>query len=648
MDYDNQHVCSVLAGSSTVKSSRKPAFGQSFIPFTVFILLVSLNTSCSLCKKRKSWSPPQLAPSCNPYSGIRNFWNVWQPKHPGGRVHPNTGFSRLAVGWAQNPERALELAEHAYSEALVADKSGHERCVDAYYEAVVYSWIYVSGCRLVTKADAITARAWDVYHSSLAGLIAAGQKSGRFNPQQGILIRTPHGPHVVPVSFHGFVWQRNDFQQLELVGQYQDRNLGHQYRSCGLGVPLVALRQQLPVPHSFDSFYLQQTPFAATAVLCPDVNQWLGQGTPRPINGCCTHGTLALYDPLRIKRIQCNGVDFQLAADITAPLGYLGRENNWNPLEEFARPETDPSLAGLRMLEPYQPGKIPIVFVHGLFSDPQTYLAMANRIRACADLDANYQIWVFRYPTGATFLQSAASLRTHLRALVALCGSCDQDPALEQIVMVGHSLGGLIVKLQVTESGTTLWDSIARCPLDQIVASDQERAKLAREFFFAADPSIKSVIFIATPQDGAPYASRPMGKLASQMVKYSSHLSASHQQLISDNPGVFAPVMQRRIPTSIDLMKPNNPLLLGMQRLRVNPCVKMHSIIGTGGCRLSTLGESDGIVPVYSAQNPGVQSEFYVDSIHTDILRNDMTLAEVERILRAHACQVRTATMAGT
>jgi hypothetical protein len=273
---------------------------------------------------------------------------------------------------------------------------------------------------------------------------------------------------------------------------------------------------------------------------------------------------------------------------------------------------------------------------------------MANRIRACPDLDARYQIWVFRYPTGGTFLQSAASLRTQLQALVAICRSRDQNPALEQIVMVGHSLGGLVAKLQVTESGTTLWDSIARCPLDQIVASEQERAKLAEQFFFVAEPSIKSIIFIATPQGGTPYASRPMGKLASQMVKYSPQLSASHQQLINDNPGVFAPVMQRQVPTSIDLMKPDDPLLLAMQRLQVNPCVKMHSIIGTGGCRLSTLGESDGIVPVHSARQPCVQSEFYVDTIHTDILRNDLAIAEVERILRAHAWQVRTATRSAT
>ena len=566
---------------------------------------------------------------------------------PGESVHNKSGSSHAKLACSKNPEIALELAEDAYSEALVADKSGDDRSVDAYYEAVVYSWICVSGCRLVTEADAITARAWDVYHSSLAGLISAGQKSGRLNPHTGLTICTPCGPLVVPMSFHGFPWQPKDFSHLVCVGKYYNKNILHHYKTCGLGVPLVVVRDRSVGAGPFKDFYLYQTPFAATAFLCPDVNQWLGLKITSG-SDCQPRESLALYDPLRIKGVSCAGVTSVLTSDITAPLAYLGREANWSPLLEFARPETDPSLAGLRMLEPYQPGKIPIVFVHGLFSDPQTYLAMANQIRACPDLNASYQIWVFRYPTGGTFLQSAASLRTQLQALVAICRSRDQNPALEQIVMVGHSLGGLVAKLQVTESGTTLWDSIARCPLDQIVASEQERAKLAEQFFFVAEPSIKSIIFIATPQGGTPYASRPMGKLASQMVKYSPQLSASHQQLINDNPGVFAPVMQRQVPTSIDLMKPDDPLLLAMQRLQVNPCVKMHSIIGTGGCRLSTLGESDGIVPVHSARQPCVQSEFYVDTIHTDILRNDLAIAEVERILRAHAWQVRTATRSAT
>ena len=609
----------------------------------VLALLSILNSGCSLCQKKNVWREPKLATARHPQGELSQLQSLLAGKDPQELADKGPRSLQRHFLFSRDPEAALDLAELAYQRAEAAAQASDGRCIDAYYEALVYSWICVQGCRSFVEADSLTARAWDVYHSSLAQLITAGQQYGRLDPHTGLTICTPRGPLVIPMSFHGFPWQPKDFSHLICVGSYCNKNIRHHYQTCGLGVPLVVVRDHSAGTRPFKDFYLHQTPFAATAFLCPDVNQWLGCEVTSG-SACQPRESLALYDPLRSKTISCAGVPSVLAGDLTAPLAYLGREANWSPLVEFAKPETDPSLAGLRILEPYQPGKIPLVFVHGLFSDPQTYLAMANRIRACPDLDASYQIWVFRYPTGGTFLQSAASLRSQLRALVAICRSRDQNPALEQIVMVGHSLGGLITKLQVTDSGTTLWDSIARCPLNQIVASDQERAQLAEQFFFLADPSIKSVIFLATPQGGTPYASRPVGKLASRMVKYSPQLSAKHQQLIKDNPGVFAPVMQRRIPTSIDLMEPDDPLLLGMQRLHVNPCVRMHSIIGTGGCRLSTLGESDGIVPVSSARQPGVQSELYVDAIHTDILRNDVAIAEVERILRAHAWQARTTT----
>jgi hypothetical protein len=99
--------------------------------------------------------------------------------------------------------------------------------------------------------------------------------------------------------------------------------------------------------------------------------------------------------------------------------------------------------------------------------------------------------------------------------------------------------------------------------------------------------------------------------------------------------------MRRKISTSIDLLQPDDPILLAIQKLPIDPCVSLHSIIGTGGSCLSMMGESDGIVPVTSAQQPGSVSVMYVDAIHTDILRNEVAIAEVERILRAHARHIR-------
>jgi len=606
----------------------------------VLLLLATTNAGCRLCRKRNEWYAPRLA-AAQSLGAITQADTLFAADDTCMAAGQSRSQRLQELIFCRDPEAALHLAESAYARADVFSQTTDACCIDAYYEALVFSWICIDGCRLWIEADTLTMRAWDLYHSSLAQLITLGPRYGRLNPQTGLSICAPSGPMIVPITLYGFPWQPTDFNHLVCVGQYRTKNILREYRTCGFGVPLVVVRNQSTYSGPFDAFFLKQTPFSATAFLCPDVEQWLGVSTMGE-QGERVGARLALYDPLRTKTLQCDGESFTLASDITSALGYLGQEANWHPVLEFIKPETSPALAGLRMLEPYQPGKIPIIFVHGMFSDPQTYLAIANQIRASPDLDHKYQIWMFRYPTGGSFLQSAATLRSQMKSLISLCRSCDNNPQLDQIVMVGHSLGGLVAKLQITDSQTVLWDSISRRPLDQIVATDQQRAALAEEFFFAASPSIKSVIFIATPQKGSPYASRPVAKLMSTMVEYSPQMTAEHQQLINNNPDTFAPVMRRRIPTSIDLLKPDDPILLAIQKLQIYPCVELHSIIGTGGCCLSTMGESDGVVPVISAQQRGVLSEVYVDAKHTDILRNEMAIAEVERILRAYAPQSRT------
>ena len=56
------------------------------------------------------------------------------------------------------------------------------------------------------------------------------------------------------------------------------------------------------------------------------------------------------------------------------------------------------------MLEPRQPGKYPIVFVHGFFSSPAIWANVANEIMASPELRDRFQIMAYRYPTGRPFV----------------------------------------------------------------------------------------------------------------------------------------------------------------------------------------------------------------------------------------------------
>lgn len=160
----------------------------------------------------------------------------------------------------------------------------------------------------------------------------------------------------------------------------------------------------------------------------------------------------------------------------------------------------------LFFLEPHRPGRIPLVFIHGLLSDPSTWVDQANDLRAIPQVSERYQIWGFRYPTVDPFLQPAAALREQLQQAVTAIDPSGTDPALQNIILVGHSMGGLIAKLQVTYSGTTLWDAFANRPLETIVAEDSIKARLYRDFFFMPSPFVRRVVFVGSPHGGSSLA----------------------------------------------------------------------------------------------------------------------------------------------
>ena len=590
---------------------------------SLFILAALSCPACHFCRDKKSWDPPVPASVAHRTCELTDIAKIFSPVD----YSPTAGDASVTL---------LESVEAAYTVACASNSP--QQAVDAYYEALVRSWIYLSHYRRFVQLDKENYRAWDIYHSSLAKIISSGQASGRLNLQKGLLVQTPSGMEWVPIHFNEFAWSNDSFNELIPVGCYHDKNILHQYRGCGLGIPLVAIRKNNCHFPPTNAYFFKQTPFAATAILFPNLQPWksfaeMSHSPPSNQTG------LILYNPLKVASVKYGDASYRLAADITAPLGALGQQTDWNPIKEFVRPETDLSLAGLRMLEPYQPGKLPLLFVHGLFSDPQTYLEMANQIRSRPDLNAQYQIWVFRYPTGGNFFLSAARLRKQLKSLIAECSAQGHDAALQKTVIIGHSLGGLVAKLQVTDSGTILWNRVARVPLEQIIAGPEERHRLAEQFFFTPSPYIKTAIFIATPNEGSPWAKRPVGKVASKMVKYSPDQTTTHRALIEHNPDIFFPTMQRRSPTSIDLMNPDNELLQAIQKLPLAPWVQSYAIAGTGGSVCSRMGPSDGVVTIHSATTPPSCRTFYVDAVHTDILRYDKTINIVSQILRSHATE---------
>ena len=130
-------------------------------------------------------------------------------------------------------------------------------------------------------------------------------------------------------------------------------------------------------------------------------------------------------------------------------------------------------IKGLYMVQPYEPGKIPVLFIHGMWSSPMTWMEMFNDLRSSPDIRQHYQFWFYLYPTGQPFWLSAAQLRRDLAETRQALDPQHREPALDQMVLVGHSMGGLVARLQTLKSGQDYWKLASRIPWEQVKADPE-------------------------------------------------------------------------------------------------------------------------------------------------------------------------------
>lgn len=596
------------------------------------MLCLSLG-GCCWCG-RDYWHEPVIPDLANRGSETRRV-SAWQGP-PDARGGTPRGASQIALlrrelAASRDPWIACELAESLCAQAAAADRQELPDSSELYYQAAGYSWIAV---QLDPSNSATRQRAREIYHAALARMLVTVRRDGRYRSGVGLQLGATEGAHGVPLATYGFSWKQDDFQELVPVGEYESELVSRRQSRPGWGVPVVVLRSTRTGGYVEERFLFPRPAFVGTVILRPDAEQWLSAEVPVPT------AVLECYNPRRVTSIDTDGVQTPLAADLSAAfaLASVDRSSNEvNPLLWFLEPDKVED-EGLLFLEPYQPGKIPVVLVHGLISSPRTWLDMANDLLATPGFEQQFQIWAFRYPTGRAFLGSAAHLRRDMQAAVATVDPSEVDPAMQQMVLVGHSMGGLIVKLQVVASGDALWHAVASQPLAKVKADDETRTVLAEAFYFEPLPFVRRVVFIATPHGGSSWAARPVGRVSASLVRHDSQDSRRFRQLIADNPEVFSGWLERRFPTSIDLLNRRNELLQTIYRLPIQPPVHAHSVIGTGKS-MCVAGPADGIVPVASARLPDAESEFYVDATHTWIHRRSETVAELARILRLHAAE---------
>src|SRR6185369_1817881 len=93
---------------------------------------------------------------------------------------------------------------------------------------------------------------------------------------------------------------------------------------------------------------------------------------------------------------------------------------------------------------------------------------MVNDLMDDPFIREHYQFWAFTYDSGNPILYSAYRLRKLLSDDLKVLDPDGTDPALQQMVVIGHSQGGLLTKLTAVNSGDRFWRNMSRKPFEEI------------------------------------------------------------------------------------------------------------------------------------------------------------------------------------
>lgn len=341
---------------------------------------------------------------------------------------------------------------------------------------------------------------------------------------------------------------------------------------------------------------------------------------------------ISFEDPLAHETTTLDGHTYSLAGDFTVPLAVMLASTNPKKME-LARalaPEKYAETARLARMQPYDPNKTVVLFIHGLVDSQATWAPMLNSLRGDERIRKNYQFWFYSYPSGYPYPYSAALLRRELDAVKK------RFPMHKKMIVVGHSMGGCISRLLITDADQKLWMDYFGKPPEQVHLTSETRRMLEEAVIFHHRPEVGRVIFISSPLKGSNMASDWFGRLASSLVRAPKKLLVVGAETLKVATTGGDSLRLKRIPNSVDTLAPNNRFVQLINTIPVTPGIPYNVICGDrgkGGNKDKTPPVmSDGVVPYWSSHMPGAQSELIVPSTH-GAHQNKQAIAEVHRIL---------------
>jgi pimeloyl-ACP methyl ester carboxylesterase len=550
------------------------------------------------------------------------------------RRDPEGALEELHQRVQQGESRDAEL----FALAELSFKHGDDtRKRDFYLESAICAWAFLFPGRDGQPPDEFDPRlriAADLYNRGLTKALSS--PDGSVVDLRSGLYSLPFGQQVaVYLEPDALRWADRDLVEFVPVAELRVRGLRARYRRPGIGAPLAA-RAVESASSDGQSFLGPDLRTPVTALLrLDDARRQLTQ----PI----LHGSLEVHSAFDRRSVDIDGREVRLEVEPTAALAWtLSQSPKWRWerrgffLGDLLRTELP---TGITFSQPFRRGRIPVVFVHGTVSSAGRWADMLNDLENDPRVRERFQFWFFHYATGSPIPYSAMLLRDALSEAVSHLDPEGTDPALQQMVVVGHSQGGLLTKMTAIDSGTRIWDMISRVPLDDLDVSAETRQLLQRALFVRPLPFVRVVIFIATPHRGSSVTTGLFARSLARFVRLPAHVLGATADLLEGNGDAI--LLDPRGPRfgSVYDMRPGAPFLEALARTPIAPGIAAHSIIPVTGASADG-NATDGVVTYRSAHLDGVRSELVIPFAGHSVQGHPLATAEARRILLEHAERV--------
>ena len=528
------------------------------------------------------------------------------------------------TGVGLSRDRLFALAELSFAHADKAKKREY------YLASAVYAYAFLLPDEPARDADPIDPRmrlAADFYNLGVTlGLSAPDEPHVILEAGERAL---SFGRLELTLDPTAFNWGGYRMSRFIPVAEFEVRGLANRYRQPGVGAPLAAeltATGEGPEAEAARKRIPPRIKVPVTAfVRLDNAEAGIASGVVR--------GRIELYPADEFTAVDVAGRKLPLELEPTATLAYmLEGAPVWDTeLAGFLSPGRRSFGDGLMMINPYRRGRIPVVLIHGTASSPARWAAMINELQNDPVLRERVQFWLFMYDTSNPILLSAKRLRDALTSVLAEVDPEGHDPALREMVLIGHSQGGLLTRLMVTDSGSRFWDNVSTEPLAVMKMTPEARDLLQTSMFFEPLPFVNRVVFICTPHQGSYRVTGMVLNLVRRLVTLPKTLAKDVADIAQQNPDSVSMKKLGDIPTAVDNMRPGQRFVRTLSSGPIAPGVTVNSIVAVlGDGPLS--GRGDGVV-MYKSAHLDVGTEVVVHSGHSTQAVPE-TIEEVRRILR--------------